>query len=95
MKKRYRKEKVLDDQNRWLHQSFNYTENIPEASSNMDDFCCLSVLEGKVDSKNSNAVCELSSSLVQRKKRRKLPRGGNFVALVSFCSLLCNLCFTS
>ncbi|XP_050940657.1 protein ALWAYS EARLY 2-like isoform X9 [Cucumis melo] len=49
MKKRYRKEKVLDDQN--------------------------SVLEGKVDSKNSNAVCELSSSLVQRKKRRKLPRG--------------------
>ncbi|KAL4028954.1 hypothetical protein IC575_012172 [Cucumis melo] len=49
MKKQYRKEKVLDDQN--------------------------SVLEGKVDSKNSNAVCELSSSLVQRKKRRKLPRG--------------------
>ncbi|XP_031737183.1 protein ALWAYS EARLY 2 isoform X2 [Cucumis sativus] len=49
MKKRYRKEKVLDNQN--------------------------SVLEGKVDSKSSNAVCVLSSSLVQRKKRRKLPHG--------------------
>ena len=31
MKKRYRKEKVLDNQNRWFHQNFNYTKNIPEA----------------------------------------------------------------
>lgn len=90
MKKRYKKEQVLDDQNRWFHQSFNYTENRPEAS-NTDDLCSLRVLDGKVDSKISNAVRELSSPLVQRKKRMKLSRGGNFVAQVSFCSLLCNV----
>ncbi|XP_038889337.1 protein ALWAYS EARLY 2-like [Benincasa hispida] len=57
MKKLYRKEKVLDDEN------------------------SVSVLEGKVDSKISNAVCELSSPLVQRKKRRKLSRGDENTAL--------------
>ncbi|CAK9314971.1 unnamed protein product [Citrullus colocynthis] len=57
MKKQYKKEQVLDDQN------------------------SLRVLDGKVDSKISNAVSELSSPLVQRKKRMKLSGGDESTAL--------------
>lgn len=81
MKRWYSKENVLDDKNRQFHQSVNFlTENRLDAS-NMDDICSLGVPNGKVDSEISNAECELSSPLVQRKRRRKLMHEGNSVAL--------------
>ncbi|XP_022937461.1 protein ALWAYS EARLY 2-like isoform X1 [Cucurbita moschata] len=81
MKKRYRKEKVLDDKDRQFHQSVDYlTENRPEAPI-MDGVGSLSVPEGKVDSEISNADCELSFPLVQKKKSRKQSRGDGNIAV--------------
>ncbi|KAG6586258.1 Protein ALWAYS EARLY 3, partial [Cucurbita argyrosperma subsp. sororia] len=81
MKKRYRKEKVLDDKDRQFHQSVDYlTENRPEAPI-MDGVGSLSVPEGKVDSEISNADCELSFPLVQTKKSRKQSRGDGNIAV--------------